>query len=132
MAGAPSSNVGVIEILLILLIILIIVAIIILVIRARRKGDKRETLVGFSAPVPGLEQQRLMTETYVKRCPTCKSTYTDETLAFCLSDGSTLERVASTSTSTDPNATLIYPEANRSNIPPTVKYHPEMPPNNKG
>lgn len=30
-------------------------------------------------------------EQYVKRCPACKSTYTDETLNFCLSDGTTLE-----------------------------------------
>ena len=77
-------------------------------------------------------QQRNESVSYVKRCPTCKSIYTDETLAFCLSDGSTLERVAQTSISNDPNATLVYPEANRGEIPPTVQYHPDMPPNKKG
>src|SRR5205085_4312576 len=30
-------------------------------------------------------QQRNESVSYVKRCPTCKSIYTDETLAFCLS-----------------------------------------------
>src|SRR5947209_17273345 len=67
---------------------------------------------------------------YVKRCPTCKSIFTDETLAFCLSDGSTLERVPDTFTSNDPNATLAYPEA-RDTIPPTVQYRPDMFPNKK-
>ncbi len=68
---------------------------------------------------------------YVKRCPTCKSIFTDETLAFCLSDGSILESVPDTFTSNDPKATLVYPEA-RDTIPPTVQYHPEMSPNKKG
>ena len=30
-------------------------------------------------------------EQFIKRCPACKSTYTDETLNFCLSDGAILE-----------------------------------------
>ena len=28
----------------------------------------------------------------IKRCPTCQSTYTDESLNYCLSDGAILER----------------------------------------
>ncbi len=29
---------------------------------------------------------------HIKRCPTCQSTYTDESLNYCLSDGAILER----------------------------------------
>ena len=120
--------------LLLILGILVLVAIVILIARARRKGNKGETNVaGFGTPVPGIvDQQRGTVGAYVKRCPTCQSTYTDETLAFCLSDGSTLERVAKASTPHDPNATLVYPEANRSEIAPTVQYQPDMSPNKKG
>ncbi len=32
------------------------------------------------------------TAKYFKRCPACQSTYTDESLNYCLSDGSILER----------------------------------------
>lgn len=31
------------------------------------------------------------TEKYIKRCPACQSTYTDESLNYCLSDGTLLE-----------------------------------------
>ena len=77
-------------------------------------------------------QQRNESVSYVKRCPTCKSIYTDETLAFCLSDGSTLERIPAGYLPNDLNATLVHPEANRGRIWPTVQYHPDMPPSKKG
>jgi hypothetical protein len=119
--------------LLLLLGILATVAIIILIARALRKGNKREANVaGSGAPVPGIvDQQRGAVGAYVKHCPTCQSTYTDETLAFCLSDGSTLERVANTSTPNNLNATLVYPEAKRGDIAPTVQSRPDMSPNKK-
>ena len=30
---------------------------------------------------------------YMKQCPTCRTTYTDESLRFCLADGSSLDPV---------------------------------------
>jgi hypothetical protein len=44
----------------------------------------------------------------MKRCPACQRTYTDETLSFCLDDGSTLYNA--TGGSTDLAATLIIPD----------------------
>jgi hypothetical protein len=118
--------------LLIVLGILVAVAIMILITRALRKGNKGETLAADSgAPVRGISQRREPMERYVKRCPTCQSIYSDETLAFCLSDGSILERAADTSTSNDPNATLVYSTNKRSDIAPTMPYHPDILPNKK-
>jgi hypothetical protein len=132
MVQSSSPVGGIVGMLILILSTLVLVAIIILIARARRKGNKREANVaGFGAPMPGRDQQGGAVGAYVKRCPTCQSTFTDETLAFCLSDGSTLERVANT-TSNDPYATLVYPEANRSEIAPTVQYHPDTSPNKKG
>jgi hypothetical protein len=127
-----QSPIGIFK-LLVILGIIVIVAIIILIARARRKGNKGEANVaGPGAPVPRIEPQREAMGGYVKRCPTCQSIYTDETLAFCLSDGSTLERVANPSPPTDPNATLAYQEAKRSDVAPTVQYQPDTPLNKKG
>src|SRR5438270_10808164 len=84
--------------------------VILILIGQRRKGDVK----GTSMPDAGASTQKVYQQqnepaSYVKRCPTCKSIFTDETLAFCLSDGSTLERVPDTFTSNDPNATPVYP-----------------------
>jgi hypothetical protein len=115
---------------MILLGILVLGVIVVFIVRALSKRNKKEMpIAGFSAPSPGTGQQIKEGE-YVKRCSTCRSIFTDETLAFCLSDGSTLERVAKTSISNDPNATLAYREADRNDVPPTVQYHPDM--NKKG
>lgn len=119
------------EILLVLLGIFVVVVIIMLITKALDKGGKKNLpIAGSGAPAPGIDQQRRTTGEYVKRCPTCQSIFTDETLAFCLSDGSTLERIAKTLASNDPSATLVYREADRSDVPPTVQYHPDM--NKKG
>jgi hypothetical protein len=44
----------------------------------------------------------------MKRCPTCQRTYTDDTLSYCLEDGSTL--FSNTAASDNLAATLIIPE----------------------
>ena len=47
----------------------------------------------------------------MKRCPTCQTTYTDESLNFCLQDGATLVSTGeSSSSSRGAGATLILPE----------------------
>ena len=45
----------------------------------------------------------------IRRCPKCNSTYTDESLLYCVSDGTAL--VAVGGQAADPNATIAYPQA---------------------
>ncbi len=63
-------------------------------------------------------------ESQMKRCPTCQRTYTDESLTFCLEDGSPLLSEASAS-SDEPPATMILSEppatgSNRSAAPTEI------------
>lgn len=61
----------------------------------------------------------------MKRCPTCKRTYTDLSLNFCLEDGTPLVADAPPP---DPNATIRYPAArDTEEPPPTEIYHPPPP-----
>lgn len=62
----------------------------------------------------------------MKICPNCQSTYTDESLNFCLDDGATLVRAADTASSRDSEATFIMSERTESlNVtPPTVAFVP--------
>jgi len=61
----------------------------------------------------------------MKRCPTCKRTYTDLSLNFCLEDGTPLTADAPP---VDPNATIRYPSArDTAEPPPTEIYHPPPP-----
>jgi hypothetical protein len=61
----------------------------------------------------------------MKRCPTCKRTYTDLSLNFCLEDGTPL---AADAPAVDPNATIRYPSArDTAEPPPTEIYHPPPP-----
>ena len=106
-------------------------AIILIIIGQRRKRNVKGMPTTDAVALTQNAYRQNEPTRYVKRCPTCKSIFTDETLAFCLSDGSTLERVPDTFTSSDPKATLAYPEA-RDTIPPTVQYRPDMFPNKKG
>jgi hypothetical protein len=56
---------------------------------------------------------------YAKRCPVCNSTYTDEALIYCVSDGTSLVRVKG-SPADDSGATIL----NR-DLPPTEAYRPQ-------
>src|SRR5258708_12366390 len=49
----------------------------------------------------------------MKRCPKCRRVYADESLAFCLDDGSRLMADAAEGGPADPNATIRYSQ----NIP---------------
>ena len=53
----------------------------------------------------------------MKRCPTCHRTF-DDTLSFCLQDGTPLVAAGST---TDSEATLVTPKPD---LPPTQVYNP--------
>ncbi|HEX8847229.1 MAG TPA: hypothetical protein VF791_21475 [Pyrinomonadaceae bacterium] len=133
MGDSTTPSFGTIGIVLVILGILVIVIPIILYIRERRKENEKGFARGsIEATVRGVDQPKELPATFVKRCPTCKAIYADETLAFCLSDGSTLERIPNPSPPADPNATAIYVNANQSDPPPTVRYHPGRSSGNKG
>ena len=58
----------------------------------------------------------------MKRCPTCQRTYTDDSLSFCLQDGSLLVGVSGAPRDYDSDATLVNPPApdSRSDMPTEV------------
>ncbi len=64
----------------------------------------------------------------MKKCPSCSRTYTDESLSFCLDDGSPLLSVGGSSPSYDPSATLQYTPARETKPPPTQVYGPGQAP----
>jgi F5/8 type C domain-containing protein len=56
----------------------------------------------------------------MKYCPQCKRTYSDDSLRFCLDDGTVLAR--------DPNATLPYGPTTYDAVPPTEVFRSPAPP----
>jgi len=50
----------------------------------------------------------------MKQCPQCKRTYTDETVTFCLDDGTRLQALY------DPQATLSLPQPRLTSAAPTI------------
>jgi hypothetical protein len=90
----------------------------------------RTSLPDTSASIQSASQQNVPVS-YVKRCPTCRSIFTDESLAFCLSDGAALERIPDTFSANSPNAVAVQREAGQNNVPPTVLYHPGISPDKK-
>lgn len=63
--------------------------------------------------------------THARRCPVCNSTYTDEALIYCVSDGASLVPVINRSSEQDPGATLLYRETGNRDVPPTVPSRPD-------
>lgn len=58
----------------------------------------------------------------MKRCSTCGSTYTDDTLVYCLQDGATLISVSDAQSSFDPEATLRV-SAEENLLPPAQAFN---------
>jgi hypothetical protein len=64
----------------------------------------------------------------MKRCPSCNRSYTDQSLNFCLEDGTPLVPDAPTPPPSDPNATMTYPPARDTAEPPATEiYRPDSP-----
>lgn len=63
----------------------------------------------------------------MKSCPTCNRTYTDESLNFCLEDGTPLTLNAATP-GFDPNATIRYTDARETKPPQPATPPPSVPP----
>jgi ketosteroid isomerase-like protein len=68
----------------------------------------------------------------MKRCPTCQSTYTDDSLRFCLQDGATLLSMSGSSgggpTVPDQEKTLLINSRERTNEPPQTEILPAVQP----
>jgi hypothetical protein len=62
----------------------------------------------------------------MKRCSTCQRTYTDDTLSYCLEDGSTL--YSDSSGASDMAATFIIPEPRMTAPVMPETYRPTQPP----
>lgn len=61
----------------------------------------------------------------MKRCPTCGSTYTDDTLRFCLQDGAVLKGLDEAEDSPDSEATLVtVPPPRDKGLLPTEVFNP--------
>lgn len=56
----------------------------------------------------------------MKKCPQCKRTFPDDTLAFCLADGALL------SAPYDPNATIRIPSSAEPSVDPAVRPLPQV------
>ena len=128
MAMQGGNFIGPFQILVVVAAILAVFVVARILGRGRRKDAMKDSPAAHAPATADATQQPRTAEHYAKRCATCKSIYADETLAFCLSDGSTLERVAVPSQQRDPNATLVYADAPQSNLAPTVQSNPEEPP----
>lgn len=62
----------------------------------------------------------------MKRCPSCQRTYTDDSLTFCLEDGTAL--LSASSGSTDPGATLVMADPRATSPARPETYRPQPPP----
>jgi hypothetical protein len=65
-------------------------------------------------------------ETKMKHCPSCQRTYADDSLTFCLEDGTAL--LSASSGSTDPAATLIMSDPRATSPARAETYRPQPPP----
>lgn len=104
-----------------ILVIGVICAIGILLTRSFTKGRRKASI----AEQPSISQKGNV-EAHIKRCPTCRSTYTDETLSYCLVDGASLEYAPGPDASHNAEATIKINRKGDSRVAPTIQYQPDM------
>jgi flagellar basal body-associated protein FliL len=89
LAEEPKLPFGVVEIALIIIVLVFVAGVVLAIVYFGflRKRNKPAQISGANiiGRIPSPPEQ------YVKRCPKCRSTFTDETLNFCLTDGTPLE-----------------------------------------
>jgi hypothetical protein len=81
---------------------------------SRNKPGTAQSLAPAADPLPRKPAEpavKSAAPSQIRRCPKCNSTYTDESLLYCVSDGT--ELVAAGGQPSDPNATMLYPQARR-------------------
>lgn len=82
------KSVPIIFVLIAIGIVLIICAVSALIIRSVFRSRKNEDPTNNQIPVVNIPRP---VEKKIKRCPVCESTFTDQSLKYCLSDGTLLE-----------------------------------------
>jgi hypothetical protein len=92
--------------------------------KSKPERSEQAQLPQTDAPRP-IQAPARRTESHARRCPVCNSTYTDEALIYCLSDGASLVPVINNSSTHDSGATLLYREAGNRDVPPTVPSRPD-------
>ena len=82
---------------------------------SRNKGESAQSFVSAANPQPPkpIEQTAKSAGPQIRRCPKCNSTYTDESLLYCVSDGTALVAAGERAQPYDPNATVLYPQARK-------------------
>jgi hypothetical protein len=106
-------------------ILVVVIALLLLVAKmVRKKGVVERSLPDVAGH--DLSSQPSSIKANLKQCPTCHSTFTDETLRFCLIDGAALEDTAGATTNYDPAATVKLNHRGASGIAPTIEYHSGM------
>ncbi len=122
-------------ILLLLFVVSIPIAAWIIIARMRRKISANYTPPVFQSNQPHQFVPPEIAEDFdesFKRCPTCKSTFTDLSLVFCLSDGTPLDLIVKQRQITKPPVTQIlenpfasvptvYAKKDGDELPPTVQ-----------
>ena len=117
-----------IPIILIFVVIGLVCAVAVILVFAKVRG-KRDIM---NQPILAPDEQRHVSNSQskvranLKRCPTCHSTYTDETLRYCLVDGAALDDVLGSPAAYDPATTIRIKNKGDSGIAPTVEYHPQI------
>lgn len=98
----------------------------VLISLAFRKSGNRTESAQTSQPrinaAPPYQEPPRRAGSHARRCPVCNSTYTDESLSYCVSDGSALLPITDNSPTRDPDATVRYREAGSKDVPPTEAY----------
>jgi hypothetical protein len=82
---------------------------------SKNKGERAQNFVPPDNPRPSkpAEQAPKSAGQQIRHCPKCNSTYTDESLLYCVSDGTALVAAGGKAQPTDPNATVLYPQPRR-------------------
>lgn len=99
------------------------------VLRKPKASPQRSEHEAYLAPqsniAPPIQTPARRAATHARRCPVCNSTYTDEALIYCVSDGASLVPVINSSSQPDPGATLLYRETGNRDVPPTAPSRPD-------
>ena len=128
MVAQASADTGV----LIWIILGIVVGIafgVLISLALRKSKTKPERFQQFQPPQmytpPPFQAPSRTSASHARRCPVCNSTYTDEALIYCVSDGASLIPAMNNSSTHDPGATLLYREAGNRDVSPTVPSRPD-------
>ena len=125
MVGVPETyNYGIVWVVL-GLVCAIALLFIVMKMRRKRGAVERARLSANVAERDSSPGQKSV-EARLRRCPKCRTTYTDETLNYCLIDGAALVDAAEAAKPYDPQATMKINREGSPGIAPTIEYRPDL------